>query len=104
MQSPARRVPQLDRKWDPNRFQIPPEAAGGEMQEDEDATRNAQQYRASEVESQLLDRELKYHYLIADERLRKPAVHLRPNLIANFRALFAPRPMLTQERGIQSLH
>jgi hypothetical protein len=52
------------------------------------------------VESQLLDRELKYHYLIADERLRNPRSTFVPNLIANLRALFSPRPMLTQERGI----
>ena len=41
------------------------------------------------VESQLLDRELKYHYLIAD-RDAQPAVDLPPNLIANFRALCTP--------------
>jgi hypothetical protein len=52
------------------------------------------------VESQLLDRELKYHYLIADERLRNPRSTFLPNLIASFRALVAPRPMLTQERGV----
>ena len=52
------------------------------------------------VEGQLLDRELKYHYLIADERLRNPRSTFVPNLIANLRALFTPRPMLTQERGI----
>ena len=52
------------------------------------------------VESQLLDRELKYHYLIADERLRNPRSTFLPNVIANFRALFSSRPMLTQERGI----
>ncbi len=52
------------------------------------------------VESQLLDRELKYHYLIADERLRNPRSTFVPNLIANLRALFSSRPMLTQERGI----
>lgn len=52
------------------------------------------------VESQLLDRELKYHYLVADERLHHPRTGFIANLVDQFRSLLTPRPMLTQERGI----
>jgi hypothetical protein len=52
------------------------------------------------VESQLLDRELKYHYLIADDRLRQPRSGFIANLVGQFRSLLTPRPMLTQERGV----
>jgi hypothetical protein len=52
------------------------------------------------IESQLLDRELKYHYLVADERTRHPRTGFITNLVDQFRSLLIPRPMLTQERGI----
>lgn len=49
------------------------------------------------VESQLLDHELKYHYLVADQRARCPRTAFLPNLIASLRSLFVPRAPLTQE-------
>jgi hypothetical protein len=52
------------------------------------------------VESQLRDRDLKYHYLVADERLRNPRTTFMPNLIAGLRSLFTPRPMLTSEQSV----
>ena len=52
------------------------------------------------VESQLRDRELKYHYLVADERVRNPRTTLVPNLIGGLRSLFTPRPMLTSEQSV----
>ena len=52
------------------------------------------------VESQLLDHELKYHYLVADERARQPRATFLPNLIDTLRSLFVPRESLTQEPGI----
>ena len=52
------------------------------------------------VENALIDQHLKYHYLIADERLRRP----KPAILANFgqsiRAFLAPRQLITHERGI----
>jgi hypothetical protein len=52
------------------------------------------------VESQLRDRELKYHYLVADERVRNPRTTFVPNLIAALRSLLAPRPMLIPEQSV----
>ena len=52
------------------------------------------------VEMELLNRALKYHYLVVDERLRNRQSGWLSNLSASFRALFAPRPVLREERGI----
>jgi hypothetical protein len=52
------------------------------------------------VESELLDQELKYHSLVADERVRNPRTGFIANLLDQFRSLLMPRPMLSQERGI----
>ena len=53
-----------------------------------------------QFENELRDRKLKYHYLVADERLRRSRPAVLPRLIEGMRSLFAPRPMLTQESGI----
>ena len=53
-----------------------------------------------QVENKLLDRELRYHYLVADERARHPRPAPLNKLMESLRAFFAPRPMITQERGI----
>ena len=53
-----------------------------------------------QVENKLLDRELKYHYLVAEERARHPRPAVLSKLMENLRTLFAPRPLITQERGI----
>jgi hypothetical protein len=52
------------------------------------------------VESTLLDQELKYHYLVADERVRNPRTGFIANLLDQFRSLLMGRPVVTQERGI----
>jgi hypothetical protein len=53
-----------------------------------------------QVENKLLDRELKYHYLVAEERARHPRPAVMSKLLENLRAFFAQRPLITQEQGI----
>lgn len=52
------------------------------------------------VERRLLDDELEYHYLVADERIRNPRPAFGSKLITTLRSLITLRPMLTQSRGI----
>ena len=51
-------------------------------------------------ENELRDRKLKYHHLVADERVRHPRTGFFANLAEQFRMLLAPRPMISQERGV----
>ncbi len=53
-----------------------------------------------QVERNLLDSELKYHYLVADPRVRRSRRLLRGSLFESFRSIFAPRPVLREERRI----
>ena len=52
------------------------------------------------VEMELRDRELKHHYLLVDAGLRNRQPSRLSDLSASFRALFAPRPVLREERGV----
>ena len=52
------------------------------------------------VEMELRDSALKYHYLVVEERLRNRQPSWLSNLSASLRALFAPRPVLREERGV----
>ncbi len=52
------------------------------------------------VEMELRDSALKYHYLVVEDRLRNRQPSWLSNLSASFRALFAPRPVLREERGV----
>lgn len=52
------------------------------------------------VESRLVDQKLKYHYLVAEERMRQQRPGFIANLAEQFRLLLAPRPMISQERGV----
>jgi hypothetical protein len=52
------------------------------------------------VEMELRDRALKYHHLVVDDRLRNRQPNWLSHLSASFRALFAPRPVLREERGV----
>jgi hypothetical protein len=52
------------------------------------------------VEHELLDSALKYHYLVVDAQLRERQSSRLANLTASFRALFAPRPVMREERGV----
>lgn len=52
------------------------------------------------VENELLDRKLRYHYLIADERLRQPRPTFLSQLVESFRSLFTPRSMTSERGGI----
>lgn len=52
------------------------------------------------VEMELRDSALKHHYLVVDARLRDQQPSWLSNLSASFRALFAPRPVLREERGV----
>jgi hypothetical protein len=52
------------------------------------------------VEMELRNSALKYHYLVVENRLRNRQPGWLSNLTASFRSLFAPRPVLREERGI----
>lgn len=52
------------------------------------------------VEIELRNRALERHYLIVDARLINRQPGWLSNLSASFRALFAPRPVLREERGV----
>jgi hypothetical protein len=52
------------------------------------------------VEMALRNDALKYHYLLVDDRLRNRQPSWLSNLTASFRSLFAPRPVMREERGV----
>lgn len=52
------------------------------------------------VQQDLMDQQLKYHYLVADHKVRQLRKNDGAGFIATMRSLFAPRPALTQERGV----
>jgi hypothetical protein len=52
------------------------------------------------VEMELRNDALKYHYLVADERLRNRQPGWLSNFSASLRALFASRPVMREERGV----
>ena len=52
------------------------------------------------VEQELRNNGLKYHYLVVDARLRERRPTWLATLAASFRALFAPRSVLREERGV----
>lgn len=51
-----------------------------------------------QVERSLRDSELKYHYLVADPRVRRSRRLLRGSLFESLRSVIAPRPVLREER------
>jgi|SwirhirootsSR2_FD_contig_71_447621_length_385_multi_4_in_0_out_0_1 hypothetical protein len=53
-----------------------------------------------QVERGLRDNELKYHYLVADPRVRQWRRSLRGSLSGSLRSVFAPRPVLREKRGV----
>lgn len=53
-----------------------------------------------QVQQDLLDRQLKYHYLVADPNVRKPRRMSRTGFISSVRSFFAPRAVLSQDRGV----
>lgn len=52
------------------------------------------------VEMELRNNALKHHHLMVDARLKDRQPGWLANLTASFRALFAPRPVLREERGV----
>ena len=52
------------------------------------------------VERDLQDSALKYHYLVADPRVRQWRRSLRGSLSGSLRSVFAPRPVLREKRGV----
>ena len=52
------------------------------------------------VEMELRERELKRHHLLVDAGLRNRQPSRLSNLSASFRALFASRPVMREERGV----
>jgi hypothetical protein len=52
------------------------------------------------VERDPRDRELKYHYLVADPHVRRWRRSLRGSLSETLRSVFAPRPFMREKRGV----
>jgi len=52
------------------------------------------------VEMELLNRGLKYHYLLVDVRLRNRQPSWLSHLPTSLRALLASRPVMREERGV----
>lgn len=52
------------------------------------------------VERSLSDSELKYHYLVADPRVRRSRRLLSGSLPDSLRSVFAPRPVMREKRGV----
>jgi hypothetical protein len=53
-----------------------------------------------QVENGLRDSELKYHYLVADPRVRRCRQSLLGSLSESLRSVFAPRPVMRENRGV----
>ena len=53
-----------------------------------------------QVERGLRDNELKYHYLVADPRVRESRLSRRNRLSDSLRSVFAPRSVMREERGV----
>jgi hypothetical protein len=52
------------------------------------------------VERDLQDSALKYHYLVADPRVRESRLSRRNRLSDSLRSVFAPRSVMREERGV----
>ena len=52
------------------------------------------------IESTIRDNELKYHYLVADPRVRSWRHSLLGKLSESLRSVFSTRPVMREERGV----